>query len=385
MTRVVSAVIFLAVILGLTVGLHWFLWARLVRDPGWGEPWSRALGWLFLGLGVLIPVALILGRFIDGPVARVLSWTAFGWMGAMFYLFLVVLLAEIVRWPLFLNAQDADRRAFFGRLLALVGGGGALVLSAAAVSQALRALHVKKIEVTLERLPPAFDGLRIAQLTDIHVGPTIRRAFVEEMVAKTNALTPDIIAITGDLMDGSVAQLREHVAPLADLKAKHGVFFVTGNHEYYSGVDEWIAEVQRLGIRVLRNERVAIGEGFELAGIDDYTAHQFGNGHGSDLPRALAGRDPAHELVLMAHQPRSAKEAASFGVGLQLSGHTHAGQIWPWRYAVKLQSPWVEGLYREGAMQLYVSPGTGYWGPPMRLGTQAEITEITLRSGMRTA
>ena len=385
MTRVVSAVIFLAVILGLTVGLHWFLWARLVRDPGWGEPWSRALGWLFLGLGVLIPVALILGRFIDGPVARVLSWTAFGWMGAMFYLFLVVLLAEIVRWPLFLNAQDADRRAFFGRLLALVGGGGALVLSAAAVSQALRALHVKKIEVTLERLPPAFDGLRIAQLTDVHVGPTIRRAFVEEMVAKTNALTPDIIAITGDLMDGSVAQLREHVAPLADLKAKHGVFFVTGNHEYYSGVDEWIAEVQRLGIRVLRNERVAIGEGFELAGIDDYTAHQFGNGHGSDLQRALAGRDPAHELVLMAHQPRSAKEAASFGVGLQLSGHTHAGQIWPWRYAVKLQSPWVEGLYREGTLQLYVSPGTGYWGPPMRLGTQAEITEITLRSGMRTA
>ena len=385
MTRVVSAVIFLAVILGLTVGLHWFLWARLVRDPGWGEPWSRALGWLFLGLGVLIPVALILGRFIDGPVARVLSWTAFGWMGAMFYLFLVVLLAEIVRWPLFLNAQDADRRAFFGRLLALVGGGGALVLSAAAVSQALRALHVKKIEVTLERLPPAFDGLRIAQLTDVHVGPTIRRAFVEEMVAKTNALTPDIIAITGDLMDGSVAQLREHVAPLADLKAKHGVFFVTGNHEYYSGVDEWIAEVQRLGIRVLRNERVAIGVGFELAGIDDYTAHQFGNGHGSDLQRALAGRDPAHELVLMAHQPRSAKEAASFGVGLQLSGHTHAGQIWPWRYAVKLQSPWVEGLYREGTLQLYVSPGTGYWGPPMRLGTQAEITEITLRSGMRTA
>jgi predicted MPP superfamily phosphohydrolase len=370
-------ILFIGVAVIVTGALHYFLWARLVRDPMWGEPWQRPLGWVFMALALLIPAGLILGRLIE---LRALQWIAFGWMGAMFYLFITLLMAEVVRWPLVLSAPP-DRRAFLGRVLALVSGGVGMALSAAAVSQALRTLHVKQVAVTLERLPKQFDGLTIAQLTDIHVGPTIRRAFVEEMVAKTNALAPDVIAITGDLIDGSVEQLREHVAPLAGLKAKYGVYFVTGNHEYYSGADDWIAEVQRLGIRVLRNERVSIADAFELAGVDDYTAHQFGNGHGADYGRALAGRDATKALVLMAHQPRAAKEAQAHDVCLQISGHTHAGQIWPWRYAVKLQSPYVEGLYREGRMQLYVSPGTGYWGPPMRLGTQAEITQITLKSG----
>lgn len=376
-------VIFLSVLLVLSGSLHYFLWARLVRDPAWGEPWQRPLGWLFVALAVALPAAMVSARFTD---MRPLAWIAFGWMGALFYLFLILLVSETVRWPLIMN--DPERRAFFGRVLALVGGGAGVILSTAAVANALRALHVKQVEVRLSRLPPVFDGLKIAQLTDIHVGPTIRRSFVEEMVAKTNALQPDIIAITGDLIDGSVEQLREHVAPLALLKAKHGVYFVTGNHEYYSGADEWIAEVTRLGIKVLRNERVVIGDdaaSFDLAGIDDYTAHQFGNGHGADLKKALSGRDAGRELVLLAHQPRAATQAMEHGVGLQLSGHTHAGQIWPWRYAVKLQSKWVEGLYAEGATQIYVSPGTGYWGPPMRLGTQAEITAITLRSGAQRA
>jgi hypothetical protein len=330
---------------------------------------------------------MVIGRTTNSAFDRGLSWAAFGWMGMLFYLFLLLLVGEMIRWPLF-TQMSPERRTFFGRMLALGFGGGAIAVSAVAVSQALRALHIKRVEVKLDRLPPAHDGLKIAQLTDIHVGSTIRREFVEEMVRKTNALNPDIIAITGDLVDGSVEQLREQTAPLANLKAKYGVFFVTGNHEYYSGADEWIAEVRRLGIRVLRNERVKIGEAgatFDLAGIDDYTARQFGGDHGADLKRALTGRDPAHAVVLLAHQPRGAKQAAELDVQLQISGHTHAGQIWPWGYAVKLQSPWVLGLYQEGPFQIYVSPGTGYWGPPMRLGTQAEITEITLRSGLTNA
>jgi predicted MPP superfamily phosphohydrolase len=173
------------------------------------------------------------------------------------------------------------------------------------------------------------------------------------------------------------------VAPLGTLAAKHGVFFVTGNHEYYAGADEWIAHLPTLGVRVLRNERVSVGGGadsFDLAGVDDYNAHGF-PGHGPDLQRAVSGRDPSRELVLLAHQPREVHRAAEHGVGLQLSGHTHGGQIWPWNFAVKLQQPYVAGLVRHKTTQLYVSRGTGYWGPPMRLGAPAEITQLVLTRG----
>jgi hypothetical protein len=192
------------------------------------------------------------------------------------------------------------------------------------------------------------------------------------------------VAITGDLVDGSVDELREQVAPLASLKSRQGVYFVTGNHEYYAGVNEWLAHLPTLGVRVLRNERVAVGDGthtFDLAGVDDWSARGM-PGHGPDLARAVEGRDAARELVLLAHQPRAIHEAAKHGVGLQLSGHTHGGQIWPWNFAVKLQQPYVAGLARHSKdTQLYVSRGTGYWGPPMRLGAPAEITRIRLRAG----
>jgi predicted MPP superfamily phosphohydrolase len=227
------------------------------------------------------------------------------------------------------------------------------------------------------------DGITIVQLSDMHVGPIIGRTFVERIVAQANAIEPDLIAITGDLVDGSVEQLRERVAPLAQLRARFGVFFVTGNHEYYSGAQAWCAEIERLGIRVLRNERVVIGrdgESFDLAGIDDLYAQRSGAGEGSHLTRALAGYDSSRELVLLAHQPSAVKEASALGVGLQLSGHTHGGQIWPWNFLVRLQQPVVSGLARVGKTQVYVSNGTGYWGAPMRLAAPAEITRLRLRS-----
>jgi predicted MPP superfamily phosphohydrolase len=232
-------------------------------------------------------------------------------------------------------------------------------------------------------LPKELDGTTIVQLSDVHVGPTRGRDFVRQIVERANSLGPDVIAITGDLVDGSVRQLREQIEPLSELRAKHGVYFVTGNHEYYSGAESWCRELTRLGVRVLRNERVSIGsdgETYDLAGIDDYHAHQFGGGHGADLPRALEGRDPSRELVLLAHQPRAIFEAERLGVGLQLSGHTHGGQMWPWNYLVKLQQPFVSGLARFGRATIYVSNGTGYWGPPMRLAAPAEITRLVLLS-----
>ena len=220
------------------------------------------------------------------------------------------------------------------------------------------------------------------QLTDIHVGPMIGNGFIRGLVDRTNALEPDIIAITGDLVDGSVADLAPHVAPLAELRARHGVYFCTGNHEYYSGADEWVAHLRSLGITVLENERVTIdheGEPLAIAGVRDWTSGQFGEGH--DMAAALADKDPEVPALLLAHQPLHVDEAATHGVKLQLSGHTHGGQIFPFNYLVRLQQPYIAGLHDHQGTKLYVSSGTGYWGPPMRLAIPAEITHLELARG----
>lgn len=254
--------------------------------------------------------------------------------------------------------------------------------SAVALRSALTGPVVTHVAVRLRRLPHAQAGTTIAQISDLHVAPLLGRDYVARVVARTNALQPSLIVITGDLVDGTVEQLRDAVAPLAELRAPHGVYFVTGNHEYYSGVDPWIAELTRLGVRVLRNERVTIGDAaasFELAGIDDWTAASFGGGHGANLAEALRGHDPARELILLAHQPKAIYEAAELGVGLMLSGHTHGGQIWPFGYLVKLAQPYLAGLAQHGATQIYVNRGTGYWGPPMRLAVPPELTLLELQ------
>jgi predicted MPP superfamily phosphohydrolase len=271
-----------------------------------------------------------------------------------------------------------------GRALAVAGVAGFAGL--VGLWTALRPPRVKRIEIELLRWPRGLDGFRLVQISDIHVGPILGRPFAEDLVTRVNALGPDLIAVTGDLVDGSVAKLADEVAPFARLRAPHGVYFVTGNHDYFSGADEWAGLVASMGIRVLRNERVQIGAGadaFDLAGVEDHHAHWVTGGPGEDLPRALDGRDPSRCVVLLAHDPGSFREAAELGVDLQLSGHTHGGQIWPFMYLVRIFVRHVAGLYRVGASQLYVSRGTGFWGPPMRLFAPAEITEIALRSPRR--
>jgi hypothetical protein len=204
------------------------------------------------------------------------------------------------------------------------------------------------------------------------------------VVQRCNALGADLIAITGDLVDGSVAHLADEVAPFASLRAAHGVYFVTGNHDHYSGADPWVACVEGLGIRVLRNQRVTIardGAAFDLAGVEDHHAHLVSGTQREDLSAALADREPGRPVVLLAHDPLTFRAAARLRVDLQLSGHTHGGQIWPFRYLVRLSTPYVVGHYRQNGAQLYVSRGTGFWGPAMRLFAPAEITEITIRAG----
>jgi uncharacterized protein len=323
-------------------------------------------------------------RAVQSPI----SWVLYTWMGLMFCLFVLLVPADIVRflaWVIekFSGAPvDPARRLFLARLFGGVVGLGGLGMAAWGLYAASRPVAVKRVDVAVTDLPAAFAGFRIVQLTDIHVGPTIGRDFIDQLVARTNALQPDMVAITGDLVDGSVATLGPFLEPLQGLVARHGVYFVTGNHEYFSGADEWIAHLRGLGITVLRNERVTLeqdGAAIDLAGIDDPTGRSFAPGHGPDLARALAGRDTTRPVILLAHQPKAAIEAADHGVALQLSGHTHGGQIFPFNYLVKLQQPFVAGLHRLRDTAIYVSPGTGYWGPPMRVGIPAEITDITLR------
>ena len=390
MARLLTFALFLSIMITLTGSAHYYVWSRLVRDPGLPASVTRALSYGLIALFVAIPASLFLRRSALGGSVSGLIWLAMIWLGLLLFLTLAVGAADLARgvWQLsraWSNAEplSPERRQAVARLLA---GASALVagsLGLWALRSGLGGVRVKRVEVSLARLPPALSGTRIVQLSDVHVGPTIHRGFIETIVEQCNALSPDLVVITGDLVDGSVAELREHVAPLAGLRAKYGVFFVTGNHEYYSGAADWCNELERLGLRVLRNERVSIGnerDSFDLAGVDDHSAKRFGDGHGEDLPKALRGRDVSRELVLLAHQPRTIFEAMDHGVGLQLSGHTHGGQLWPWTYLVRLQQPVVAGLARFGDSLVYVSRGTGYWGPPMRLGAPSEIAELTLRS-----
>ncbi|MCZ2858767.1 metallophosphoesterase [Blastococcus sp. VKM Ac-2987] len=276
------------------------------------------------------------------------------------------------------------RRLFLARGLAVTAGAVALGTAGTGAYFANSAPVVRRVPVTLQGLDPALDGLRVVTFSDGHLSATYGGRRFERVVEIVNEQRPDVVAIVGDLVDGDVDDLREDVAPLADLVSEQGVYFVTGNHEYFVDTRAWLRHLPTLGVDVLRNERVAIrrgGASFDLAGIDDRTAAASGlPGHGADLDAALDGRDDATPVVLLAHQPVQVQQAAAAGVGLQLSGHTHGGQLWPFDYAVRLDQPAVEGLSRHGDTQLYVTSGAGYWGPPMRIGARPEVTVVELRA-----
>jgi predicted MPP superfamily phosphohydrolase len=379
---------FFAVLLSIVGGWHYYLWARLVRDPAWPQPYARLAAIVLVVLALLPPLVMIASRALPRDVMKFVTAGVFTWFGFAFLLGLSLFAADLGR--LLLRAwqalagnappDDPERRQLVARGIAQAAGLTAATLGAVSVRSALADVETREIEVKLPRLPRALSGLTVVQLTDVHIGPTIGRNFLEHVVEKSNAQKPDAIVITGDLVDGSVEALRHHVEPLAKLRARYGVYFVTGNHEYYSGAEEWMAELGRLGIRVLRNERVVIGDqaaSIDLAGVDDQHAH--GDGHGADYERPFRGRDPERELIVLAHQPSQIARLAAARPGLQISGHTHGGQIWPFGALVRLNQPYIAGLYRHDDLaQIYVSRGTGYWGPPMRLFCPAEISKIVL-------
>ena len=384
-SRALQYAVFLAVFTALVGALHAYLWQRLVRAPDFGSAFTRIGTRAVIGLGLLLPLGMVTARVLPRSFASAFSWASYIWFGVAVVLFFLLLGSEIIRGAVhaahaWRGGIDPERRRFLSRAIALGVGALGVFVSGAGVASAMGAVGIERVAVRLRRFPRSLNGFRIAQLTDLHIGPTLGKEWLEDVVARTNAQDPDIIAITGDLVDGSVAELAEHVAPLAKLRAKHGVFFVTGNHEYYSGADAWIAHLRSLGITVLRNERVTIGDAaasFDLAGVDDFASGRW-PGHGPDLAGALQGRDPSREVILLAHQPKQIFQAEEQGIGLQISGHTHGGQIYPWKFAVKLDQPHIAGLERRGDTQIYTSRGTGYWGPPMRVGVPSEIALLEL-------
>jgi predicted MPP superfamily phosphohydrolase len=358
----------LAIVLTVLGSAHAYIWWRFVAAPSWPAPFEIVATIAIFAMAPSLPATIFIVRRFTRAQAKPVLWIAYTWFGCAVYLFVAAAITHAV-----CAVWSVDPRA-----AAEAGVAGVIVVIAYGAVHARRPPTVRRHNVSLAKLPPDASGYTIVQLTDMHVGWTLGADFVEEVVAIVNRLAPDLVVLTGDLVDGHVRELAEHVAPLANLRAKDGVFAVTGNHEYYWNVHAWVAHFSSLGIRFLRNERVTIRGALELAGTDDITAAAMAADHGEDVSRAVAGRDPALPLVLLAHHPRTVTTAAAAGVDLQLSGHTHGGQLLPLGWLVRLFEPRVAGLARFGPTWLYVSEGTGFWGPPLRIGTSCEIAAITL-------
>lgn len=355
--------------------LHLYIGWRLIPDLGTSAVGMTAAALLLLAVAVLIPVGTLAHAFFHRArtidVMVLVGGTTLGWFSS---LLVMTILRDISL--IFVTAEAWPLQSAVGVII------GATLVTAFGFFGARKTARIVDIEVRLDRLPKALDGLTIAQITDVHVGPTIKRDYVRRIVNRVNEIGADLVAITGDVVDGRVSRLMEHARPLADLKARYGSFVVTGNHEYYSGADEWLDAFRDLGLKTLENQHEVVehnGASLVVGGVHDYKASAVNPDHVSDPALAAAGAPDDAVKILLAHQPRTADAAEAAGFDLQLSGHTHGGQFWPWNHFVRFQQPYVAGLHQHGKMQIYTSRGTGYWGPPKRFGAPSEITRITLR------
>ncbi|MDC2955484.1 metallophosphoesterase [Streptomyces gilvifuscus] len=430
-------IVFALLALGVLVGANWYLWRRLFRDTTRGAGLARRAGAALIGGGWALAVGAIVAERAGAPfwLQQVLAWPGFLWLALSVYLLLAVVAGEIVRpllrrllerrahasayapvdaepvpagavvsrapaaegarpsdpaperEPAHPGAQhearpeadpavpDPSRRLFVSRVVAGAAAAAAVGTVGYGTYGVLRGPRVKRVTVPLAKLPRAAHGYRIAVVSDIHLGPILGRGFAQQVVDTINSTQPDIVAVVGDLVDGSVKNLGPAAAPLRQLRAPS--YFVTGNHEYFSGAEQWVEEVRRLGLHPLENARTELPY-FDLAGVNDIAGES--EGQGPDFGRALGDRDTARACVLLAHQPVQIHEAVRHHVDLQLSGHTHGGQLWPGNFIAAAANPTVAGLERYGDTQLYVSRGAGAWGPPTRVGAPSDITVIELAS-----
>jgi uncharacterized protein len=390
----------LSAVLGL---MHLYLWKRLVKDTTRPGRTRWILTAILIALAMLLIATLILPRVIGPSESGWFAWPGYMWFGLAVYLFLTLLVLEPVRlalrrWikpkppemPIAITEPPGEeepaaspalnRRVFLARASAVAAGAASVGLVGLGAANALGPPDLLQVPVRLRRLDPAFNGFRIAVVSDIHLGPLTGRAHTERIVEMINATEPDLVAIVGDLVDGTVEELGGAAEPLQDLVSREGTFFVTGNHEYFvEDPFSWLRELERLGVQPMRNENTAIRRGaaaFDLAGVNDVSGESHSDA--PDFDRALTGLDSARPTVLLAHQPVLVEEAATRGVDLQLSGHTHGGQMWPFHYIVRLAQPSLAGLSTVDNTQLYVTRGAGFWGPPVRIGAPPDITVLSL-------
>lgn len=415
-------------------GLHFYAWRRVIRDTTTRGAALRRVGGALFVAGPLLMVGTLVGDragLLPFPVVQVMAWPGYLWLAVFLYLLLALLAGEalrpLLRWwlargdapavtapdpravaapereavtvpardaglavapgplpgpegspdPGSTPVTDPSRRLFVSRVV----GGGAAAAALATVGYGtygvLNGPQVKRLTVPLAKLPRSAHGFRITVMSDLHLGAILGRGFAQRVVDIVNATQPDLIAVVGDLVDGDVADLRPAVAPLAQLQARHGTYFVTGNHEYFSGAEQWVQHVQDLGMHLLANDRAEL-PGFDLAGVNDVEGEV--EGQGPDFTQALGDRDPSRTAVLLAHQPVLIDEAVDHGVDLQLSGHTHGGQLWPGNLLAGLANPTVAGLERYGDTQLYVTRGVGAFGPPTRVAAPSDVTVVELAS-----
>lgn len=439
----ILAVLLALVVLAILGTANWYLWRRLFRDTTRGPGVVRRAGAVLISCGWVITVAAVVAERAGAPfwLQRVLAWPGFLWMAVALYLLLALFVGEAVR-PLlrrFLErragagtaavaepvtgtpaqgvevpervpsagtspgaaagpsrpepetagpprtgpdtrpalASAPSRRLFVSRVVGGAAATAALGTVGLGTYSVLNGPTIKRVTVPLAKLPRAGHGYRIAVVSDIHLGPVLGRSFAQKVVDTINSTQPDLIAVVGDLVDGSVKDLGPAAAPLAGLRARHGAYFVTGNHEYFSGAEQWVEEVRRLGLHPLENARTELAH-FDLAGVNDLSGED--EGQGPDFAKALDDRDRTRACVLLAHQPVQIHDAVDHGVDLQLSGHTHGGQLWPANFLASAANPTLAGLERYGDTQLYVSRGAGAWGPPTRVGADSDITVIELAS-----
>ena len=395
------------VILGAVLALmHLYLWKKLVKDTTGPGRTRWVLSAVLVALAALLFATLILPRTIGVTESAWFAWPGYLWFGLVAYLFLTLLVLEPVRLALRGWAKRAplaatetavsvppaekkptasatlNRRLFLARASAVAAGAASIGLVGVGTANAVGPPDLLRVPIRLPRLEPAFNGFRIAVVSDIHLGPLAGRARTERIVRMINEAEPDLVAIVGDLVHGTVEELGSAAEPLQDLDSREGTFFVTGNHEYFvEDTPSWLRELERLDVQPLRNENTAIRRGaaaFDLAGVNDIAGEK--RSEPPDFDRALSGVDPARPTILLAHQPILVEEAAARGVDLQVSGHTHGGQMWPFHYIVRLVQPSLAGLSTVGNTQLYVTRGTGFWGPPVRIGAPPDITVLSLQA-----
>ena len=380
--RARQRIVFTTVILtalALLFGVPW--WLLVYAGPAWPGP-VVAAGTAVFAAGLLcFPVLMYLGhghRQLDraaraGDATLGVIWVLFAWTVLSLVPRLVLLLAGV---------PDPAR----SRITALAVLAVAAVLLPWGYAEAMRVPRIRRLDVPLARLGPGLAGTRVVVLADTHYGPTRRARWSARVAQAVNALEPDIVCHAGDLADGPVSRRRDQAAPLGTVRAALAKVYVTGNHEYFGEAPAWMAHMAELGWETLRNRHLVVrrgGDALVVAGVDDRTARSSGlPGHGADVAAALAGADPELPVLLLAHQPRQVEQAVEAGVDLQLSGHTHGGQIWPFHLLVRLDQPALQGLTRHGPRTwLYTSRGTGFWGPPLRIFAPSEITLLTLRTG----